>query len=109
MQTALAFGQSTDLAFVRDRLLDRFGPVRDVHRHDPISQLVKTAISGRTRDEISSAAFERLVAQFPDVEKLAETSAVEIEFAISGVTHAQNKAVYLRDTLQKIRARSGRI
>jgi endonuclease III len=110
MQIALAFGQSTaDLFAIRNRLRDRFGNIRDDHRHDPVSQLVKTAISGRTRDEISSAAFERLVARYWNVEQLADAPVEDIEAAISDVTHAKNKAIYLREAVRTIRAREGRV
>jgi endonuclease III len=109
MQIALAFGQSTDLVVIRDLLLERFGPVQDTHRHDPVSQLVKTAISGQTRDAVSAAAFERLVARYLDIEKLADAEPEEIASVISDVTHAWDKAVNLRQAVRKIRARSGRI
>ncbi|MGD0142209.1 MAG: endonuclease [Rhizomicrobium sp.] len=109
MQTALAFGQSADLVFVRDRLRDRFGPVFDAMRHDPISQLVKASISGRTYDDISSAAFERLVARYPNVEDLAVAPVEEIEAVICGVTYAENKAFHLRAALRMIKAHQGEI
>jgi endonuclease III len=109
MQTALAFGQSADLVFVRDRLRDRFGPVFDALRHDPISQLVKASISSRTYDEISSAAFERLVMRYPDVEDLAVAPAEEIEAVISGVEFAETKALHLRAALRMIKAQQGAI
>ena len=109
MQIALAFGQWADLLFLRDRLRNRFGVVSDELRHDPISQLAKSSISGRTYDEVSAAAYERLVSHYPDVETLADASAEEIEVVISNVTHARDKAIHLREALRKIRAREGRI
>jgi endonuclease-3 len=109
MQTALAFGQSADLVFVRDHLRDRFGPVFDAMRHDPIGQLVKASISSRTYDEISSAAFERLVMRYPNVDDLAEAQTEEIEAVISDVEYAENKALYLRAALRMIKAQQGAI
>jgi endonuclease III len=110
MQIALAFGQSTaDLIAIRNRLRDRFGTIRDDLRHDPVSQLVKTAISGRTRDEISSAAFERLVAGYWNVEQLAEVPVEDIEAMISDVAYAESKAIFLREAVRTIRAREGRV
>ncbi len=109
MQTALAFGQSADLVFVRDRLRDRFGPVFDALRHDPISQLVKASIGSRTYDEISSAAFERLVMRYPDIDDLAAAPVEEIEAVISDVEFAETKALHLRAALRMIKAQQGAI
>ena len=109
MQCALAFGQSADLVFLRDRLRDRFGPVSDAHRHDPVGQLISASISARTYDEVYSRAFERLASRYPDVEDLAAAATEEIEATISDVTYARDKAVHLRAALRMIRARSGRI
>ena len=47
MQLSLALARSP-LESVRDALLCEFGPQRPVARMDPISQLVKSSISGRT-------------------------------------------------------------
>jgi endonuclease III len=109
MQAALSFGQSADLVFVRDRLRDRFGPQFDAQRHDPISQLVKAAISSRTYDEISSAAFERLVMRYPDVGDLAAAPVEEIEAVISNVEFAESKATHLRAALRMVKAQQGAI
>jgi endonuclease-3 len=109
MQTALAFGQSADLVFLRDRLRDRFGPVFDALRHDPISQLVKASISSRTYDEVSSTAFERLVMRYPDIEDLAAAPVEEIEAVISDVEFAETKALHLRAALRMIKAQQGAI
>lgn len=109
MQTALAFGQSANLVFLRDRLRTRFGPVFDAVRHDPVSQLVKASISGRTYDDVSSAAFERLVMRYPDIEELAAVDAEEIEAVISDVTYATDKATHLRAALRMIKAQQGGI
>lgn len=109
MQTALAFGQATDLLFLRDRLRGRFGPVFDARRHDPISQLAKAIISGRTYDTVSSAAFERLVLRYPNVDDLADAPVKDIEGVIADVTFAADKAVHLRAALRMIRAQAGQI
>ncbi len=49
MQLSLGLARSP-LESVRDALLCEFGPQRPVARMDPISQLVKASISGRTQD-----------------------------------------------------------
>lgn len=109
MQTALAFGQPADLLFIRNRLREGFGAVRDALRHDPISQLVKSCLSGRTYDEVSGAAFDRLVGRYPKIEDLAAASLEDIEAVIADVTYAERKAIYLRAALRMIRARKGEI
>jgi endonuclease-3 len=109
MQSALAFGQSADLVFLRDRLRDRFGPQFDAQRHDPISQLVKATISTQTYDAVSSAAFERLVIRYPDVEELAAAQVEDIKAVIADVRHVEDKASYVSEALRMIKARQGEI
>ena len=65
MQLSLALNDRLAVWQIRDRLLRRLGPQRDAVRRDPVSQLVNAIISAKTRDEVSSAAFERLRQRYP--------------------------------------------
>ncbi len=92
---------------LRSRLLSAFGPQRDIHRLDPVSQLVNAMISSRTRDEVSLAAFERLWRRYPSWDLLIPAPAAEIEAIIRAVNFAERKAVDLPRALRKIVAQTG--
>jgi endonuclease-3 len=81
------------------RCLGRLVPER---RRGPLSQLVKSLISSRTRDGVSLAAYNRLVRIWPDPASLAAASPGAVERAISTVTFAETKAPRLIATLRKI-------
>jgi endonuclease-3 len=109
MQMQLALEASPLLPRLRDRLLMAFGAQRPDARLGPVSQLIKSMISGRTYDEASWAAFKRLRASYPDWVYLAEAPSGEVERVIEAVTHAEKKAVYVPAALRLIIARVGRL
>ncbi len=105
MQMSLGFGADQDLEWVRDRLRSRFGRPDAILVRTPVGQLVKSSISGRTRDEVSLAAYHRLVEAYPDWSDLARATAADIEAVIADVTFPDVKARYVRDALRAIAAR----
>ena len=106
MQLSLALARSP-LERVRDALLCEFGPQRPVSRMDPISQLVKASISGRTRDAVSWAAFLRLRAAFQCWEELARAPVAAVARLLDDVTFAADKARHLTTALKMIEAKVG--
>lgn len=64
MQFSLAVDPTPILPRIRTQLLARLGPQRDALRLDPVSQLVLTIISSRTRDEVSLHVFERIARRY---------------------------------------------
>jgi endonuclease-3 len=96
------------LADIHRRLWRRFGPPGPFHRLDPVSQLVMGIIGGKTRGEVSIAAFEALLARFGRWQAVRDVSAAEIEAAIAAVTYAERKAPRLKLALQKVTAPDGR-
>jgi len=106
MQLSLGLSRSP-LEAVRDGLLSEFGPQRPVARMDPISQLVKSSISGRTPDAVSWAAFLRLRAAFKCWEDLARADEGQVLELLGDVTHARDKARRLPMALRMIEARIG--
>lgn len=104
MQMMLGFGAAQDIEWVRDQLQSRFGRPGPIHLRTPIGQLVKSSISGRTRDEISLGAYHRLVDTYPDWSDLACATAADIEAVIGDVTFPDVKARYLHDALRAIEA-----
>lgn len=71
-------------------------------RRAPIGQLVKSLISGRTRDPVSLAAYRRLLGRFGSARGVAAAEVQDIEAAIATVTFAEAKAGYLSAALRRI-------
>ena len=105
MQMAFDFGAVEDMAWVRDRLRSCFGRPDRVCPRAPIGQLVKSSISHRTLDEVSLAAYRRLVAAYPEWPALAQASTGDVEALIGDVAFPDVKARHLGDALRAIGAR----
>ncbi len=101
MQGAFEFGLA-DVARWRAGLIGLFGEPLPVRRRTPFGQLVKSMLSGRTRDAVSAAAYDALVARYPSPRRLATASAVAIEAIVAPVTFARDKAVNLAGALASI-------
>ena len=106
MQLPLGLARSP-LEGVRDALLCEFGPQRPVARMDPVSQLVKSSISGRTMDAASWDAFLRLRAEFKSWEDLADAPPAAVARIIEEVTFPADKARHLTTALKMIRDKVG--
>lgn len=106
METAL-FGPDPTLPQARSLLRGLFGDLRGGRRLEPIWQLVKAMISGRTEDAVSWAAFERLRGAWPTPEALMAAHPDDIEPVIAGVTFADAKAAWLVSALRGVHAWSG--
>jgi len=106
MQLSLGLARSP-LESVRDALLCEFGPQRPVARMDPISQLVKSSISGRTLDAVSWGAFLRLRAEFKCWEDLARAPVAAVARIIDDVTFPGDKARHLTTALRMIEDKVG--
>lgn len=106
MQLSLGLARSP-LESVRDALLCEFGPQRPVARMDPISQLVKSSVSGRTQDAVSWDAFLRLRAEFKCWEDLAGAPVAAVARIIEDVTFPLDKARHLTTALRMIEAKVG--
>lgn len=104
MQMLLGFGAVEDMEWVRDRLRARFGQPGPILVRKPVDQLVKSLISGRTRDEVSFRAFRRLVDAYPDWSDVVLAPAPRIEAIIRDVTFPERKARQLGGALAAIAA-----
>lgn len=101
---AFDFGAVEDMAWVRDRLRSCFGRPDRACARAPIGQLVKSSISNRTLDEVSRAAYRRLVEAYPQWPALAEASTCDVEALIGDVAFPDVKARHLGDALRAIGA-----
>lgn len=98
MQIAFAFA-AADIAGWYAQL----GPVAiPRHRRSPVGQLVKSMISARTRDAVSTAAYDRLVDRYGEPAALARATAAEVARTIGDVTFADAKAAHLVAALRRI-------
>jgi endonuclease-3 len=71
-------------------------------RRPPIGALVKSLISGRTRDAVSLRVYRHLCRVFPSPQLLARARPIAIERAIAEVTFPDIKARWLAEGLQRI-------
>lgn len=93
---------------IHARLCPVYGcPIPYFHSLDPVSELVSSLLSHRTRNAESGRAFKVLRARFPDWESVIDAEVPEIEAAIAGVTWPELKAPRIREVLIAVRERCG--
>ena len=93
---------------VHRRLGEEFGlPIPYFHNLDPLSELVSSLLSHRTRNADSGRAFKALRHRFPDWAQLIDAEVAEVEALICGVTWPEAKAPRLRQVLRDVRDRHG--
>ncbi len=95
---------------VHRRLGEEFGlPIPYFHSLDPLSELVSSLLSHRTRNAESGRAFKALRSRFPDWSDLVEAETAEVEALIHGVTWPEAKAPRIRQVLRDVRDRHGEL
>jgi endonuclease-3 len=82
--------------------LASLGTTLPPRRRKPVGQLVKSLISGRTRDPVSLAAYHRLRDRFGSARAIATAPVPLIEETIADVTFAESKAEWLAAALKRI-------
>jgi len=98
MQAAFAFAQADIVHWYA-----RMGPVATPRRRrSPAGQLVKSIISARTRDAVSTAAYDRLVGSYGGPAALARATPAAVARTIGDVTFADIKAEHLVAALRRI-------
>lgn len=91
-----------DLSGWQTRLLARMGDPLPIARRTPIGQLIKSILSPRTRDAVSTAAYDALIALYPGPGAIAAASPAAIRPVIAEVTYADDKAANLVEALRMI-------
>jgi endonuclease-3 len=84
-------------------------PIRYFHEMDPLSELVSSLLSHRTRNADSGRAFKSLRARFPTWEAVRDAPTAEVEEAIAAVTWPEQKAPRIQQVLREISARRGEL
>lgn len=69
---------------------------------DPVSELVSTLLSHRTKNETTAKAYKQLVLNFPNWEAVKDADADAVEACIHSVTYAIQKTGYIQNALQRI-------
>jgi endonuclease-3 len=104
MQLGFDFGAACDLTQMRDDLRAASADLPTLPVRTPIGQLIKSLISGRTRDADSLQAYERLIEAYPDWAAMAAAPVETIRALIAGVAYADDKAPHLTEALRRIAA-----
>ncbi|WP_018260292.1 endonuclease III domain-containing protein [Methylobacterium sp. WSM2598] len=93
---------------IHRRLCAAYGcPIAYFHDLDPLSELVSSLLSHRTRNAESGRAFKALRARYPDWAELIAAPVAEVEAVIAGVTWPEQKAPRLQAVLRAVRERHG--
>lgn len=95
---------------VHERLCAVYGcPIPFFHNLDPLSELVSSLLSHRTRNADSAKAFQQLRHCFPTWETVRDADTAEVERAIAPCTWAEQKAPRLQQVLRLITAQRGEL
>jgi endonuclease-3 len=97
----------TRLEDVHDRLLAHYGQPEPRDLWDPLTQMIYSMLSSRTKTEVSHAVLRALRARFGTWENLRDSAIPEIEDTIRAATFPERKAVQLKAALVSITARCG--
>jgi endonuclease-3 len=84
-------------------------PIAYFHALDPLSELVSSLLSHRTKNKDSHRAFETLRARFPDWAAVRDAPLAEVQDAIAAATWPEQKAPRLQAILRAITAERGEL
>jgi endonuclease-3 len=95
---------------VHERLCREYQcPIRWFHSLDPLSELVSSMLSHRTRNVDSARAFKALRARFPTWEDVRDAHAGVVQETIAAVTWPEQKAPRIQAVLREITERRGEL
>jgi endonuclease-3 len=93
---------------IHERLCAVYGcPIPYFHTLDPVSELISSLLSHRTRNADSGRAFKALRARYADWHAMMHAPTEEVEATIQGVTWPEQKAPRLQAVLHAIQERHG--
>lgn len=93
-----------------DVLCAEYGcPIGYFHDLDPLSELVSSLLSHRTRNRDSGRAFKALRAAFPSWTAVRDAPVHDVEAAIAGVTWPEQKAPRIQQILRLVGERVGHL
>lgn len=93
---------------IHRRLCGVYGcPIAYFHDLDPVSELISSLLSHRTRNAESGRAFKALRARFDDWGSLVAAPTDEVQALIAGVTWPELKAPRIQAVLRAVQERAG--
>ena len=93
---------------VHRRLCAAYGcPIAFFHELDPLSELVSSLLSHRTRNRDSGRAFRQLRERFPTWEAVRDAPVDQVQDAVSPATWPEQKAPRIQAVLREVTARRG--
>jgi endonuclease-3 len=93
-----------------ERLCRAYGcPIAYFHDLDPLSELVSSLLSHRTRNADSGRAFRALRARYASWTALRDAPTAEVEATIAGVTWPEQKAPRIQAILRAVAERVGHL
>jgi endonuclease-3 len=100
----------TKALLVHERLCDAYGcPVPYFHDLDPLSELVSSLLSHRTKNADSGRAFKELRRRFPTWEQVRDAPVGEVQDAVGAATWPEQKAPRIQQVLRLISQRRGEL
>ncbi len=88
---------------VHERLCGEYGcPIAYFHDLDPLSELVSSLLSHRTKNADSGRAFRQLVAQFQTWEAVRDAPTADVQTVIVACTWPEQKALRIQQVLKLI-------
>ena len=91
---------------VHERLCRAYDcPVPFFHDVDPLSELISSLLSHRTRNRDSARAFRELTSRFPDWAAVRDAPVAEVEASIAACTWPEQKAPRIQRVLRLIAER----
>lgn len=102
MQSLFGFSGHDDLIRWQRALAPLLDTVEMASRRSPIGQLIKSMISGRTRDAVSLDAYDRLVATFGTPGRTLAAGPDAVLGCIVEVTFPEDKVRHVAETLHAI-------
>ena len=82
-------------------------PIRYFHDMDPVSELISSLLSHRTRNADSGRAFKSLRARFETWEAVRDAPTSDVQDAIAAVTWPEQKAPRIQHVLREITRQRG--
>lgn len=93
---------------VHERLCREYGcPIPYFHDLEPLSELVSSLLSHRTRNADSGRAFRQLRRRFPTWDEVRDAPVAEVEAAIAPATWPEQKAPRIQQVLRDVTALRG--
>lgn len=106
--TAFSQSQAKEKALLLDEILFRTygGPFLFFSEKDPLSELIASMLSHRTKNRVTGQAYQNLRRTLPTWEEVRDAPVEIIQQAISLVTYPEVKAPRIKETLRLITERN---